>query len=77
MKTQLLSKSWAPEPKASGIHSQGGKAGIALAVLFVFVALVVAPVMVWKHKKKQKAAAAAERDGLVNNEVDTDLTTAV
>ena len=69
MKTQILSKEWAPEPKPSGAHSQGGKAGITLAVLFVFVAAVVVPVMMWKQKKKRRAAAQAEAEALVNNEV--------
>ncbi|KAA6422589.1 MAG: hypothetical protein FRX49_07450 [Trebouxia sp. A1-2] len=69
MKTQILSKEWAPEPKPTGAASQGGKAGITLAVLFVFVAAVVVPVMMWKQKKRRRAAAQAEAEALVNNEV--------
>ena len=70
MKTQILSKKWAPEPKPTGAASQGGKAGITLAALFAFVALVVVPVMMWKQKKKRRALQAAEADSLVNNEID-------
>jgi hypothetical protein len=69
MKTQILSKEWAPDPKPTGASSQGGKAGITLAVLFVFVAAVVVPVMIWKQKKRRRAAAQAEAEALVNNEV--------
>ena len=69
MKTQILQKEWAPEAKPSGAASQGGKAGITLAALFVFVAAVVVPVMMWKQKKKRRALAAAEAEALVNNEV--------
>ncbi|DBA78463.1 hypothetical protein WJX79_001206 [Trebouxia sp. C0005] len=68
MKTQILAKEWAPEPKPSGAHSQGGKAGLAIMVLVIFVAAVVVPVMLWKQKKKKRAMAAAEADSLVKNE---------
>ena len=69
MKTQILQKEWAPEPKPSGVASQGGKAGITLAALFVFVALIVVPVMMWKQKKKRRALAQADAQSLVDNEV--------
>ena len=76
MKTQILSKEWAPEAKPTGAASQGGKAGLALMVLFIFVAAVVLPVMMWKQKKK-RALAAAEAEVLVNNEHQSGATTAV
>ena len=66
MKTQILANAWAPEPKPSGVHSQGGKAGLAIMVLAIFIAAVVVPVMLWKQKRK--AMAAAEADSLVRNE---------
>ncbi len=68
MKTQILAKEWAPEPKPSGAHSQGGKAGLAIMVLVIFIAAVVVPVMLWKQKKRKRALAAAEADSLVKNE---------
>ena len=77
MKTQILSKGWAPEGKPTGAASQGGKAGLALMVLFIFVAAVVVPVMMWKQKKKRRALAAAEAEALVNNEHQSGATTAV
>jgi hypothetical protein len=68
MKTQILAKAWAPEPNPSGAHSQGGKAGLAIMVLVIFIAAVVVPVMLWKQKKKRRAMGAAEADSLVRNE---------
>ena len=77
MKTQILTKKWAPEPKATGAASQGGKAGITLAALFVFVALIVVPVMLWKHKKKKRAMAEADAQSLVDNEYESGQTAVV
>ena len=75
MKTQILSKEWAPEPKPTGAASQGGKAGITLAAMFVFVAVIVVPFMMYKQKKKRAALQAAEADSLVNNEYNGGATT--
>lgn len=66
LKTQILSKVYQPESAGSGAHSQGGKAGITLAALLVFVCLIVVPVVMYKRKKK---ARQAEQEELVSNEV--------
>lgn len=68
MKTQILQKVYAPESLPGGVHSQGGKAGVTLAALAVFCALIVAPIVVYKRKKKARQAAEAE--SLVKNEFD-------
>ena len=74
MKTQILQKVYAPESLPGGVHSQGGKAGITLAALVVFCALIVAPVVHYKRKKKAKAA---EAESLVDNEVDLDAPSSI
>lgn len=66
LKTQILSKEYAPESLPGGASSQGGKAGITLAALLVFVCLIVVPVIMYKRKKK---ARQAEQEALVSNEV--------
>ena len=63
MKTQLLEKVWAPDALPSGAHSQGGKAGLAIMVLVLTVALIGVPVVLYKKKKAKKAA---EQDALMN-----------
>ena len=66
LKTQILSKVYQPESLPGGASSQGGKAGITLAALAVFVCLIVVPVVMYKRKKK---ARQAEQEALVSNEV--------
>lgn len=63
MKTQLLEKVWAPDALPSGAHSQGGKAGLAIMVLVLTIALIGLPVVLYKKKKAKKAA---EQDALMN-----------
>ena len=65
MKTQLLEKVNSPDPVPTGAHSQGGKAGLAIMVLVLTVALVGVPVFLYKRKKARKAA---EQDALMEGQ---------
>lgn len=65
MRTQILAKEYAPEHKASGAHSQDGKAGLSIMVLVIVVVGVVAPVMKHKQKKRRRAA---EAEALMGNQ---------
>ena len=69
MKTQILDKSYMPDPTPTGAHSQGGKAGLTIMVLILAVALIGVPVVMYKKKKARKAAEAeAAEESLVSNE---------
>ena len=65
MRTQILAKEYAPEHKASGAHSQGGKAGLSIMVLVIVVVGVVVHVMKYKQKKRRRAA---EAEALMGNQ---------
>ena len=62
MKNQLLEKVNSPDPLHTGAHYQGGKAGLAIMVLILTVALIGVPVVLYKKKKARKAA---EQDALM------------
>lgn len=65
MKTHLLEKAYMPDPKPTGAHSQGGKAGLTIMVLVLVVGLIGVPVVLYKKKKARKAA---ENDALMSTQ---------